>query len=105
MFLYHKNKPTGEKGINSNFIEIKNSTVTLFNQLSSTNQASSQAAISKIQAPVRLKLELLVLRKKVNFLPLGIPRCTVFKTFVFLFDEVTPILTIRQFFDLIKLYD
>ena len=38
----------GEKGIEGNFVEIKNSTVTLFNQLSSTNQALSQAKISKI---------------------------------------------------------
>ena len=57
----------GEKGIDSNFIEIKNSTVTLFNQLSNTNKASGQAKISKIWAPVRLKLELLALRKKCEF--------------------------------------
>ena len=34
--------------IDSKFVEIKNSTVTLFNQLSSTNEASSQVKISKI---------------------------------------------------------
>ena len=39
MFLYYRNKPVGEKGINSNFVEIKNSTVILFNRLLSTNQA------------------------------------------------------------------
>ena len=38
----------GEKGIDSNFVEIKNSTVTLFNQLSSTNKVLSLAKISKI---------------------------------------------------------
>ena len=29
----------------------------------------------------------------------------VFKTFVFLFDEATPVLPVRQFFDLTKLCD
>ena len=37
-----------EKGIDSNLVEIKNSTVTLFNKLSSTNKALSQVKISKI---------------------------------------------------------
>ena len=37
-----------EKVIDSNFVEIENSTVTLFNQLSSTNQAPSQTKIAKI---------------------------------------------------------
>ena len=46
-------------------------------------------------------MELLVL--SANFLPLGIPICMFFKTFVFLFNEVTPVLPIRQF-DLIKLW-
>ena len=64
MFLYYRNKPLGEKDIDSNFVEIKNSTATLLNQLSSTHEAPSQGKISKIWAPVRLKLELLVLRKK-----------------------------------------
>ena len=41
MFLYYRNKPMGEKTIDSNFVEIKNSTVTLFNQLSSTDEAPS----------------------------------------------------------------
>ena len=39
-----------EKGIDSNFVEIKNLTVTLFNQLSSTNQAPNQAEISENSA-------------------------------------------------------
>ena len=38
----------GEKAIDSNVVEIKNSTVILFNQLSSTNEAPSQAEVSKI---------------------------------------------------------
>ena len=36
------------KVIDSNFVEVKNSTVTLFNQLSRTNGAPSQAKIFKI---------------------------------------------------------
>ena len=38
----------GEKAIDSNFVKIKNSIVTLFNQLSSINEAPRQAKISKI---------------------------------------------------------
>ena len=38
----------GAKAVDSNVVEIKNSTVTLFKRLSSTNEAPSQAKISKI---------------------------------------------------------
>ena len=48
IFLYYRNKPMGELGIDRNFVEIKNSTVTLFNQLSSTNQAPNQVELSKM---------------------------------------------------------
>ena len=47
MFLCYRNKPMGEKCINSDFVEIKNPTVTLINELS-TNQAPSQVEIAKM---------------------------------------------------------
>ena len=57
--------------------------MTLFNRLLRTNQAPSQVEVAKFYARLRLKLELLILRKKsVNFLPLDVPRYTFFKTFV-----------------------
>ena len=43
----YRNKPMGEKCINSDFVEIKNPTVTLINVLS-TNQAPSQVEIAKM---------------------------------------------------------
>ena len=39
----------GEKGIKSDFAEIKNSTVTLFNRLLTTNQAPSQVDVAKFR--------------------------------------------------------
>lgn len=39
----------GEKGIKSDFAEIKNSRVTLFNRLSTTNQAPSQVDVAKFR--------------------------------------------------------
>ena len=61
------------------------------------NLGTSQAQIGK---------KLLVLKKKrVNFLLLGVGRCVFLKAFLFVFDETTPVLPIRQFFDLVKLCD
>ena len=49
----------GEKGVDSNFVEITNSTVTLFNQLSSTNKHQVKPKFLKFrhQAEIKKKLE------------------------------------------------
>ena len=90
----------GEKGI-------KNSRVTLFNRLLTTNQTPSQVDVAKFrhQSGWNWKKIIGSWKKRANFLLLGVARWVFFKAFLFVFDEITPVLPIRQFFDLLKLCD